>query len=535
MAKIVQTSIGNCTPRTAVGNGSGAFVETPAFVGNPSLGTASLLGTLYAGGHTYTLYHGRLYGSNTVWVYKDGVEESSTYINVYSTYSGFWVDNVNGTGYVFWASVPDPEAVSGYTFPLVAGEYPGQSYNARQLFTAPIGDITTTPWDEKPETDPDDPYNIEPKGGEYADREPFDATDEIDINDLPFPELFSNMDYGGVVRLYALNETQMQNIASNLFTGNFWTDLKNKFSGVSDPLSMILNCIQLPFTPSASDNATFTIGGVQMTGVQASYSTSRYKKESFGTVHIGEVWGSEKDYSEVTISLYLPYVGVKEVDPDIVVNTDCTLICYIDTWTGDLLYLLHVSNTNSSGTYYRSNSVPYRWAGNCAKKVPLGRVDNTGAVMKIAGAAVALGVGLGTMGAGMAVAAPGAAAAVGGNAAVAAGSAASMVKTGAVGAGAGAAGLLGGFKPTVQTSSGIEGASGAMDIQNAYFIIKRGVPAYPNNWREQIGAPRFQTLPISGLTGYTSFSDIKLENMGLAVAEEVAELENLVKTEGIIL
>ena len=390
--------------------------------------------------------------------------------------------------------------------------------------------------DESPTTDPDDPENEGPRGLDNADLSPFDETDIFDINSLPDPESFGNMDYGGVVRCYLMTEGQMQNVAAQLFTGGFWTDLKNKFSGLSDPLSMILSCIQVPYVPSGTGNQTFTLGGVRMENVDVGYTLSRYSKKDFGSVFIGEVWGTEKDYSDTSISIYLPYVGVREVDTDIVMNTTCTLRCNIDFWTGDIVYLLHVSNTNSSGKYYRSESVPYRWTGNCGKRIPLGRVDNTGAVLKMVGGIAALGLGVATGGIGLmtAAAAP-TAAAVGGSSAVAAASGASMIKAGAVGAGAGAMGLASGFKPTVQTSGGVDGASGYMDYQTAFFIIKRGVPTYPNGWRDRIGATRYQTLDINELTGYTHFADIKLENMGLAVAEEVAELENLVKTEGIIL
>ena len=226
-----------------------------------------------------------------------------------------------------------------------------------------------------------------------------------------------------------------------------------------------------------------------------------------GAIALKEVWGTEKDYSCTTISIFLPYVGVKELDPDIVLKSRLTLVLYVDRWNGDILYLLHASNNLAQQKYYRQESVVYRFAGNCGRKVPLGRVDNSNQIIQ----------------------------AVSGLAGIAAG----YAMGGVVGAIGGAVPTIqniaaGNFKPTVQTSGGVSGNTGRMDYQQAYLIIKRGVPEYPNNWRNEIGAPRNQELRISSLSGYTLFSTVYLENIE-CTAEEKEELERLLTTEGVIL
>lgn len=368
-----------------------------------------------------------------------------------------------------------------------------------------------TPWDETPTEDTTDPNNEKPEGGAHADRGNFDANDLMLLEDMPDPEA-DEMGFGGLIMCYALHEIELQKISQALFLPNFWTSLKNKFEGLSDPMSFILDAVELPLPITDYGIGPFKLGGIT---VQDSGGNSigcatypyRFKKYNMGAIALKEVWGSEKDYSCTTISIFLPYVGVKELDPDIVLNCRLTLVLYVDRWNGDILYLLHASNNLAQQKYYRQENVVYRFAGNCGRKIPLGRVDNSNQIIQ----------------------------AVSGLAGIAAG----YAMGGVVGAIGGAVPTIqniaaGNFKPTVQTSGGVSGNTGRMDYQQAYLIIKRGVPEYPNNWRAEIGAPRGQELLISSLSGYTLFSTVYLENIE-CMAEEKAELERLLTTEGVIL
>ena len=372
-------------------------------------------------------------------------------------------------------------------------------------------DISDREWDETPTEDENNQYNEDAIGGEYADRGSFNANDLMLLEDMPDPHA-DEMTFGGLITCYALHATELERISAALLTPNFWTSLKNKFEGLTDPMSFILDAVELPLPITDYGIYPFKLGGIQVNDTNgnpigcATYPY-RFKKYNMGAISLKEVWGSEKDYSCTTISVFLPYVGVKELDPDIVLNSVLTLVLYVDRWNGDILYLLHTSNNTAQQKYYRQESVVYRFTGNCGRKIPLGRVDNSNQIIQ----------------------------AVSGLAGIAAGYAMGGV-TGAIG---GAVPTIqniaaGNFKPTVQTSGGVSGNTGRMDYQQAYLIIKRGVPEYPNNWRNEIGAPRNQELLISSLSGYTLFSTVYLENIE-CMAEEKEELEKLLTTEGVIL
>lgn len=364
-----------------------------------------------------------------------------------------------------------------------------------------------TDWDEEPSADEDNPDNMNAIGGEFADRGFFDQTDNISLDDLP--EHLPEMDYGGLIMPYILQETSqifnLTQLNDALFLASFWQNLKNKFEGLSDPLSMVLDTIEIPYTPSGIGGRAMKLGGNQLEDSNGNPITAqvlglRYQKFTVGAINLKEVWGTEKDYSQCSIQIYLPYVGVRDIDTDLAVNNVLTLVAYVDRWNGDILYLLHCSNTASRYKYFSSEFIAYRWNGNCAKKVPLGRVDTTNAILSLLSVAQKTAVGYASGGI-----------------------------VGAIGMG-GAEALSSNFNPTVQSSGNVAGSVGRMDMNEAYLIIKRGVPSYPNNWRNEFGATRYQELLVQDITGYTEFAEIHADDITGATDDEKAEIENLMKS-----
>ena len=390
-------------------------------------------------------------------------------------------------------------------------------------------------WDETPTEDNSDPNNLLPNGGAYADLGAFNDTDQMTESGMPDPSIFEE-DTEGLITCYALFGNAFADFGKSVFATGFWQSLANKFMGLSDPISMIIDCVEIPVGNVGSPYvgaAPMALGGIDVPFYNGSNVyientwARRYYKKNCGSITLKEVWGSAKDYTDASISIYLPYCGVKELDPDIVLRNTLTLYAYIDLWNGDVLYLLHTSNTGFDKKYFTQEAVVYRWTGNCGKKIPIGKVDTSNAILQVASgiATVGLGVAAGTALGG---------ATFGAGATMGAGMIGSAVMNGGnqiLDA------AKNGFKPMVQTSGGVGGSVGRMDYQYPYLIIKRGIPEYPNNWRAEFGAPQYQTYTLSDLlnTGYTLFSEIQLGNMGNATEEEKTELERLLKTEGVIL
>ena len=395
-------------------------------------------------------------------------------------------------GYMAWnkdASIPNPYGV------LFNG-----SFDA-------MGAVEDREWDEEPTDDPSgNPDNMGAIGGQYADTDSFDTTDFITTEEIHPPE---EMDYGKLISAIVLHEDQqhgynLTQLNDALFLPNFWTSLKNRFEGLSDPLSMIISTIELPFTPYTAGTKIMKLGGITVTDAEDNPILVRilgnhYTEHILGSLVLKEVWGTEKDYNNCSVEIYLPYVGVRTIDTDLAVNYALTLHILIDNWTGDILYLMRASNRNMTYKYMDSEFVAYRWSGNCAKTVPLGKVDNTSAIMSL------LGMPAKTIGGAMTGGALGAAVATGSG----------IFSTD--------------LSPIVQSSGSLSGNVGRMDLKYPYLIIKRGVPIYPNDWRAHIGATRYQTFTVGDLHGFTKFSDYHADQIEGANDAERAAIEQAMK------
>lgn len=364
-----------------------------------------------------------------------------------------------------------------------------------------LSDVVTEEraWDESPDAD-GDPTNMNPQGGEYADTDPFGfGNDDIDL-----PQTIQEMDYSGFINAYKIDNGGLFALAGGIFSNDTWTTLKNKFNGVGNPIDYIVSAIEIPYSAAADATKNFNLGGVDIVNgnganVPLPYFTHRYEKLSFGSLTLKETWGTEKDYSTTNVSIYLPYVGVKDLDTGIIMNSTITLSAILDIWSGDLLYVIKINNKSMAYKYLASSGLVYRFQGNCGKQIPIGKVDNSNQLMAMTGSMASMGVGLVT-----------------GNPMAALG---------------GAAGLIGSaaMAPKVSMAGGITGAIGRGDTDEPYLIISQSVPKYPADWRAHFGAPRYQTFTLNTLTGYVKCSDVHADSIEGANDAERAAIEQTLK------
>lgn len=364
-----------------------------------------------------------------------------------------------------------------------------------------LGLIDVAPsWDESPSTDPQNPGNMFPQGGEYAEREDFGQSTDIDLSDQDVPEVSCSK----FLTAYVLESNDIANLGSAIFSTNTWTNLQNKFNGVGNPIDYIVSAVEVPWTGVQLASKNFNLGGVDVVNnsgnpVPIPYITQRYYKFNCGTVTLLETWGTEKDYSNTEVSIYLPYVGVKDLDPSVVINSEITVKGAIDLWSGDIFYALHVSNANRKNKYFVSSGITYRFQGTAGKSIPIGHVDNTAQIMATFGAVASMGAGLAM-----------------GNPMMALGGAAGLIGASAMG-------------QKVSVANGVSGAAGRADVNYPYLIIRRSVPVYPADWRAHFGAPRYQTFRLGDLTGYVKVADVHAEDIPGANEAERAALEAALK------
>lgn len=371
-------------------------------------------------------------------------------------------------------------------------------------------------WDETPTGDDDNPEGLEAIGGEYADRLSL-YSDAQEITDLGTPLGITPYyrDYYMAFTPYHLSQASFRMFSAAMWknatqSGSIWQRIKELFGGNQNPMSAIISCIDLPLKiddVNITGLLQMSVGGVDLEldnqSVTANHYLTRYHKKLLGKIDVKETWGTDKDYNSTSCSIYLPYIGYRELDARVIVGSKISLYVTIDYWTGDIVYNLHVEKS-SFQNYVGAKFYSYSFSGNCASALPLSEANTN----ELRGSLLS---GISSLATGFVS---------GGGALLSAGLglAQSAIKN-----------------PITQTSGNLSGNSGLMCLQTAFLMFSRGVPVYPNGWRAEIGAPRSQTLEIASGMGYIKISEIKLQDIDGATDNEVATLQNLLKTEGVIL
>ena len=366
-----------------------------------------------------------------------------------------------------------------------------QSY----LTQHPDADITIIGYDPESEDDPyviDDPATL---GGGTGARENPEDIEKAEIPDLPS---LSAVDTG-LITMYGATLAQLQSLGAYLWS-DLW-DIENNFKKLfSDPMNCLIGLSIVPVRPSMGGAANVKFGNIT-TNVALNKLTSQYAEVDCGTVSIKEYIGSFLDYSPyVNISIYLPYIGYRELSPDDVMNDSVHVVYHIDVLTGGCCAMIETGN---KGLLYSFN-------GSCIANVPITAINYSGAIqnaVSAVGAGVTTAVGIAT-----------------GAAPIAAMGAASMLSN--------AANTAMNSKPTVQRSGNMGGSAGLMSYQKPMLVITRPRQSVPSKLNKFTGLTTNVTLKLSQTKGFTQVELIHLDGIP-CMDEERKELLSLLK-EGVI-
>lgn len=322
-------------------------------------------------------------------------------------------------------------------------------------------------------------------GGDGED----DDEDAVDFTDPPSTSIGAT----GLLTIFCPNLYQLQSL------GNYmWStfDVDNWRKIIANPMDAILGLHTLPVPATITGTKAVKVAGIDTT-IDMSYTTVRYITRPMGTCEIPKKWGAYLDYSPYTkISIFLPFIGFKELDADDVMGQTISLQYIIDILTGACVAELKCGST-----------VLYSWSGNCANEVPITGADWRG------GIASAISI----------------AATIAGTALVTGGATAPMAASMVASVGANSMNL----KPTINRSGAISGSAGYMSQKRPYII--RSIPnlVIPADQNKFIGYPSFVNATLGDITGYNEIASVHLEGIP-ATGNELAEIETLLKG-GVIL
>ena len=284
----------------------------------------------------------------------------------------------------------------------------------------------------------------------------------------------------------------------------------------NNPFDGVIGAHELYATPATSGSDTIKSGFLD-SGINSALVRVRYTTLNCGSIVIPEYYGNYFDYSPYSKAyIYLPFIGIVEVDVDDIVGHAINICYHIDAYNGSCIAQVTVAKDDYANTVYQ-------FSGNCAVDLPLAGGSQSAIRAGLISAA-AYGIGsvvngiingasFGSLGGGLGAKTGGL---VGG-------------VTGAVsGVASGIANAVS-QKSSVQHSGTFGASYGAMGIKKPYIIIRRPVQKQVNQYQLDYGFPAHKRVVIGACTGFLRVREVNVQST-LATDDEKLLIENLLKT-----
>lgn len=295
----------------------------------------------------------------------------------------------------------------------------------------------------------------------------------------------------GLMALYCPTEAEIKTFSDWLWSNDVFTTLQ-KF--VASPMDLIISLSIFPLTPDITAGGdTVKIGGIA-TGATMARLTNQYKTFDCGSINIAEFYGSALDYGQYTkLSIYLPYIGVRELKTDELMSGTVSVKYNVDFLTGACVAEIQCVRQNL-------NAVLYSFEGNMSAQIPLTAKD-----FSTVYAAILRGVVDGQVSTGNPV----------------------------QGAAVSSAMSIMSAKPQISRAGSISGNGGHLGLHTPYLILERAIQSLPDNAGMYYGYPSNITAQLGSLSGYTEVEYLVETNIH-CTDEELTEIEELLK-EGVYL
>ena len=276
---------------------------------------------------------------------------------------------------------------------------------------------------------------------------------------------------------------QVNQFGSWLWSSDFVEQLKKLFS---DPMQAIIGLHKVYSPVQTSGTGTIKCGYLD-SNVPSKLVSEQYVTVDCGSVDLQEYFGNVFDYPPYTeVSIYLPFIGVRQLDPSDVMRSTISVKYHVDVLTGACLAEIIVQRDAAGGTLYT-------FSGDAAVRYPVSSGSYMGIVSGLIGVATSV---------------------VSGNLLPALGGVTRL-------------------HTNVERSGSFTGNAGAMGSKIPYLIISRPQTAMADNFETLSGYPSNTYTPLSACSGYTQVKFCHVENLTATDAEK-QEIERLLK-EGVIL
>lgn len=316
----------------------------------------------------------------------------------------------------------------------------------------------------------------------------------------------------GLITLYNPTVSELQNLGQFLWSDSFDVNTFKKL--FNDPFDTLLGLSVIPIKPNISGTHNIIFGNLD-SGVSSSIVSNQWVPIDCGTLDLGEVWNGALDYSPYTqVSIYLPFIGVKQLNVNDVMGSTLSLKYMFDVLSGGCIAEISINHSSQgnkeNGFSYGSNmGTVYTFEGQCATNIPLSSMDFTNTI-RAAISSVAIGAGaLATTAAGHPAL---------GLATIAVG----MANTG-----------IQSNTPTVERSGQLSGSNSIMASLQPCLFVSRPHICKPEKYYALRGVPsQVYVDDINKCTGFFQLSDIQNIHVSGATDSELDQVKALL-TQGV--
>ena len=342
-----------------------------------------------------------------------------------------------------------------------------------------------------PIPDPEPTPNPKP-----IDPDPIDPNPTPDPSPTPIPiPLPDTVSSNKLFTVYNPTSAQLDALGGYLWDSNLMEVIKKIWQ---NPLDGIISLIQVYATPTTGGAHNIILGYLD-SGVSAAVVTSQFVTVDCGSVQLKENKKNATDYSPFTsLHLYLPFVGIVELDVDECMKSTINVSYKVDMYTGTCLALVKITRSKD----LPNGGVLYTFNGNCSQQLPLTSGSATGLLSGL----------LGAVGAGLTVASGGGLGLVAGVALAGQSLNSEMLH--------------------VSHSGNISANAGIMGSKKPYLIIGRSHGYDANGYYGFYGYPANKTINLGNTNGFVKVKDCHLQTSASDL--ERGEIETMLAN-GVIL
>lgn len=304
----------------------------------------------------------------------------------------------------------------------------------------------------------------------------YDRDDNIPIPSLPSIDATST----GMITIYNPTMQQLINLSTYLWS----SDIEDIISKMwADPLDVMLGLQVVGCPVPSSATKTVTVAG-RNTKVSMNVADNQFIEVDCGTITIEEYYGSYMDYSPYTeISIYLPFIGEKTLDVDIVMNKSIRVVYHCDILSGSAVCFITVDG-----------SVKYQFNGNISSYIPFTSSNYAQMISSSFGLIRdSFNATTGHM----------------------ANSVESSLEH------------VQGMKPSIHKSGNIGSTTGLMSVRKPFIIITRANLCIPKQQNSLQGYPAFATAVLANLNGYTEIESVRCNTLKCTKEEQDAIVARL--------